>query len=164
MLCNNQLDIAIADQGTEFEDVTELNIPTIVDTHAVVCSVSHPLATKPDVSIGDVSEESWVLPNQSALPRRQFEEIFASSGLIPPIVSIETHSPSTIKAVTAETALLGWLPSPMVQTEINAGVLAELGVKELQARRELKAFGRKRSFITPQIRFFAKALASTDPK
>lgn len=158
MLCNNQIDIAIADQAPEFEDVIKLHTLALLDTHAVVASPLHPLSQQGNVTLQEVSQANWVMPDQTALPRRQFEQIFEEFGTGIPNIIIECNSPSTMKAVASETMLLAWLPSSMVQTEIAGEKLRGLDVEELKTQRKLRAYGRRRGYITPQIRFFLNSL------
>lgn len=158
MLSNDQIDVAIADEIVETEDILRINSKPFEDTHTIVAAAGHPLARKHEASESDLCEAHWVMPGRSALPRRQLDQIFVGLGLDRPHVAIECRSPSTIKAVVAQTHLLGWLPAPMVATEISAGVLAPINNSSFRPVRELRAYHRKRAFLSPQLRYFVKCL------
>lgn len=153
-----KLDIVVAGEIIDNDDIVRLGEQSSSDHHAVIASINHSLASKDSVTLGDLEEFEWVMPDTDMLPRRQFESIFEILNMKKPSVLIESRSPSTIKAIVAQTGLLGWLPLPMVAAEISAEQLRNLDVKEFQLQRTFYVYRRRRAFVSPQIYSFVNAL------
>jgi DNA-binding transcriptional LysR family regulator len=98
------------------------------------------------------------MPPEAAEPRRQFNSLVSRLGATAPHVSIETRSPSVIKAIVARTDFLGWLPEPLYAAEQACGLIRPLAVKEMDMRRRFFVYRRRRSFTSPAMSKFLEEL------
>jgi len=158
LLSNNKLDVVIAGDVADNDDIVRLGRRNFTDLHIVIASTNHPLAGENIVTPGDLEKSEWIMPDEDMLLRRQFDEIYENLCDTEPNVHIETRSPSTIKAIVAQTHLLGWLPYPMVLAEIEAKRLQKLNVKELEMTRTFSVYRRRRTFVSPQMHCFVNAI------
>jgi len=157
-LTGNDIDVVLAGAIAESEDIVQVAEPTFSDAYSVVSSVTHPLQRRRDLTINDLAAMSWVMPPQGAEPRKQFDALILRLGATPPRVTVETRSPSVIKAVVAGTAFLGWLPEPLFAAEQAAGSLRALTVKGMNVPRKFFVYRRRRSFTSPAMAKFLEQI------
>jgi DNA-binding transcriptional LysR family regulator len=128
------------------------------DTYSVISAANHPLQKRRGLTVRDVLKVPWVMPAAEAEPRRQFNALMASLGVVPPRVVVETRSTSVIKAMIAQTDYLGWLPQPLFATEQQAGLLRPLPLKEMASQRRFFVYRRRRSVMPPPLARFLEIL------
>ncbi len=104
------------------------------------------------------------MPSAEAEPRRQFNALMASLGVVPPRVVVESRSPSVIKAMIAQTNYLGWLPHPLFATEQQAGLIRPLLLKEMAFQRRFFVYRRRRSVMPPPLSKFLELLLQQPAK
>jgi DNA-binding transcriptional LysR family regulator len=98
------------------------------------------------------------MPSSDAEPRRLFNALIRQLGAEPPRVAVETRSPSTIKAVVAQTRFLGWLPEPLFAAEQAAGLIRTVRCDEMVLPRRFFVYRRRRNFMAPPLQQFLQAL------
>jgi DNA-binding transcriptional LysR family regulator len=157
-LANNDIDVVLAGPIPESQDILQVGEHKFSDRYGVITSVTHPLQKRKDLSIVDLSEMSWVMPPEGAEPRTLFDSLISRLGAAPPRVTVETRSPSAIKAIVARTRFLGWLPEPLFAAERTAGSLRALSVKGMNVQRRFFVYRRRRSFASPAILKFLEEL------
>ena len=111
-----------------------------------------------DQRVQDLAAESWIMPSIDAEPRKRFDELMSAVGAPPARVVVETRSPATIKAVVAQTRLLGWLPEPLFAAELAAGLIRPLPCADLACERHFFVHRRRRNFLSPPLVQFLQAL------
>jgi DNA-binding transcriptional LysR family regulator len=109
------------------------------------------------VALGDLLQLPWVMPSSYAEPRKRFDALVQRLGAKPPPVAVETRSPSTIKAIVAQTGLLGWLPEPLFAAEQAAGLIRTVRCDELVLPRRFFVYRRRRNFMAPPLQQFLQA-------
>jgi DNA-binding transcriptional LysR family regulator len=157
-LSHNDIDVALAGPIPESQDIQRVAEHKFGDRHAVITSVSHPLQRRKDLSISDLAGMAWVMPPDEAEPRRQFNSLVKRLGAAAPHVTIETRSPSVIKAIVARTLFLGWLPEPLFAAEQASGLIRPLAVREMNMERRFFVYRRRRSFTSPAMSKFLEEL------
>jgi DNA-binding transcriptional LysR family regulator len=98
------------------------------------------------------------MPSADAEPRKRFDALVHRLGGKLPIVAVETRSPSPIKAIVAQTKLLGWLPEPLFAAEQAAGLIRPVRCDELVMPRRFFVYRRRRNFMAPPLQQFLQAL------
>ena len=157
-LVHNDIDVALAGPIPESQDILRVAEHKFNDRYSVITSVTHPLQRRKDLSIFDLAGMAWVMPPEEAEPRRQFNSLVNRLGAPAPRVSIETRSPSVIKAIVARTDFLGWLPEPLYAAEQACGLIRPLAVKEMDMQRRFFVYRRRRSFTSPAMSKFLEEL------
>jgi DNA-binding transcriptional LysR family regulator len=161
-LANNAVDVVLSGLIPEFQDVVQVAEHKFTDQYRVIASVLHPLQLRGDLTLEDLEGRQWIMPGGDAEPRRLFNSLLEHLGVTLPTISIETRSPSTIKAMVARTQFLGWLPEPLFAAEQAAGSIRPLQVKELAIKRHFFVYRRRRSFTPPLVSMFLEELKNVD--
>jgi DNA-binding transcriptional LysR family regulator len=94
------------------------------DQYCVVARKDHPLAACGSVSLRQLREYDWILPQNGSHRRVAFEHIFVDGP--PPEASIETYSLSTIRLMLAESNVLSVLSWTEALCEQRIGLLQPL--------------------------------------
>lgn len=96
--------------------------PLYRDRYCVVARRDHPLVGVGSVSVDDLRNYGWVLPQRGSPRRLAFEQIFSDGK--PPAASIETYSLSTIRVTLIESDMLTVLSLTEMLSEQRMGLLA----------------------------------------
>lgn len=160
-LTNNAIDVVISGPLPESHDIMQVAEHSFTDRYSVICSATHPLLARRNLSMSDLTEHRWVMPPQEAEPRKQFESLAARLGVAPPRVAVETRYPAVIKAMVGRTDFLGWLPEPLFSTEESAGMIRTLAVRGMNMQRRFFVFRRRRSSVPPPVAKFLEALRTS---
>lgn len=163
-LTHNTIDVAISGTMPESEDIMQVAEARFTDTYSVISAANHPLQKRRGLTIRDVLNVPWVMPSTEAEPRRQFNALMASLGVVPPRVVVETRSPGVIKAMIAQTDYLGWLPQPLFATEQQAGLIRPLPLREMAFQRRFFVYRRRRSVMPPPLSKFLEMLLQQPAK
>jgi DNA-binding transcriptional LysR family regulator len=161
-LTNNAVDVVLSGLMPECPDIVRAAEHKFTDQYSVIASARHPLQQRSQLTMGDLEGRQWIMPGGDAEPRRLFNSLLERLGIKPPTISIETRSPSTIKAMVARTQFLGWLPEPLFAAEQAAGSIRPLPVKELAITRHFFVYLRRRSFTPPLVTMFLEELGNVD--
>jgi len=163
-LTHNTVDVAISGTIPESEEIMQVAEAKFTDRYSVISAANHPLQKRRGLGIRDVLNVPWVMPSADAEPRRQFNALMASLGVVPPRVVVETRSPSVVKAMIAQTRYLGWLPEPLFATEQQAGLIRPLPLKDLAIQRKFFVYRRRRSVMPPPLSKFLELLLQPPAK
>jgi DNA-binding transcriptional LysR family regulator len=157
-LTHNTIDVAICGTIPESEEIMRVAEAKFTDRYSVIAAANHPLQKRRGLTIKDLLNTPWVMPPAEAGPRRQFNALMASLGVVPPRVVVESRSTSVIKAMIAQTGYLGWLPEPLFATEQQAGLIRPLPLKELAIQRKFFVYRRRRNVMPPPLSKFLELL------
>lgn len=157
-LVNNDVDVVLSGPIAETEEIMQVCEHRFTDRTVVIASASHPLHERRKVALADLLELPWAMPSSEAEPRRLFDALIHQLGAKPPRIAVETRSPSTIKAVVAQTRILGWLPEPLFAAEQVAGLIRTVRCDELAMPRRFFVYRRRRNFMAPPLQQFLQAL------
>lgn len=157
-LVNNDVDVVLSGPIAETEEIMQVCEHRFSDRSVVIASASHPLDERRKVALADLLEMPWAMPSSDAEPRRLFDALIHQLGAKPPRIAVETRSPSTIKAVVAQTRILGWLPEPLFAAEQAAGLIRTVRCDELVMPRRFFVYRRRRNFMAPALQQFLQAL------
>lgn len=157
-LADNDIDVVLSGPIPESDAVMRVAEHKFSDRSMAIAASTHPLQQRQSVPAAELATHSWVMPAADAEPRKQFDALIHGLQLAPPRVVVETRSPSTIKAVVAQTRLLGWLPEPLFAAEKAAGLIRALPCPELVCERHFFVYRRRRNFMAPPLVHFLQAL------
>jgi len=144
-LLGREIDLMIAPHLLEQEGVTMIAECRYDDSYTTVCATNHPLPAA--ASLADLADQRWVMPPRGATPRSLFEQMMQQAGAGPPEIAVETSSIGAMLSLVAQTRLLGWLPLPLVASEIAAGTLRTLDVAALTLRRRFFVYRRAQGLL-----------------
>ena len=157
-LVGSEIDVALCGPMPETEEIMQVADHRFTDCSRVIAAATHPLRSRERLSLDDVLEHSWVMPPVDAEPRRRFDALVHALGARRVQVQIETRSPSAIKALVAQSEILGWLPEPLYAAEQAANLLCTLPLPQLDQPRHFHVYRRRRNFIAPPVAAFLAAL------
>jgi DNA-binding transcriptional LysR family regulator len=157
-VADGSIDIAIAHDNLDDDEVAQVRDTGYSEDCSVVCSTSHPLAAKGPSSLDDVLGAAWVLPRPGTTPRKLLEEAVRSAGRRMPSAIVETSSPSAVAAFVRRSLLLGWLPWSLYADEEEAGQICALDVPELASHRRYYIYKRRRCVLSPAAAAFLAGL------
>lgn len=103
-------------------DINE--IPLYSERYRVVARRGHPLASVSDITLDDLRQYQWILPQLGSPRRLAFEQIFSAGAA--PMAKIETYSLSMIRNALIESEMLTVLSLTEVLSEEKIGLLQHL--------------------------------------
>ena len=136
----------------------EANLHSLVvylDELAFVFPPRHPLASAPQVSIGQLGAESFVAHIVSSPYREKVIQLFKSHKT-PLHMDLELPTLQAIKQFVAMGNGVALVPEISVETEIARGELVRIPVRELQLKRKLRLIYRKAANLSHAGRAFLK--------
>ena len=157
-LVGNDVDVVLSGPIPETEEIMQVCEHRFSDRSVVIASATHPLHERRRVALVDLLEYPWAMPSADAEPRKRFDALVHRLRGKPPHVAVETRSPATIKAIVAQTRLLGWLPEPLFAAEQAAGLIRPVRCEEMALPRRFFVYRRRRNFMAPPLQQFLQAL------
>ena len=135
MLRDQQVDLVIGPLSEH--DKTEFVVDLLTsDAMVVAVGVGHPLLSRPDVTMRDLTDYRWLLSHQLMPGRRWLEAKFKERMLPPPIIQVETNAVLLLVNAVAQTELLTFASRRDIEQGKGAGLLRELPVRELTMHRD----------------------------
>ena len=123
-----ELDLVIG-RILDAESVDELCFEPITDEpHSLIVRAGHPLLThsKGKLQLADLQREAWVMPPPGSILRDRLTALFLSAGLDQPIETVETLALPVVTTLLSQSDRIVALPEELVQSHLDAGVLAVL--------------------------------------
>jgi DNA-binding transcriptional LysR family regulator len=125
-LVARHLDIVIARLHTS-QASADVSFETIAeDAHVVAVRAGHPLAGRPEVTLAQTLEYTWVLPPAGNVMRDRLSTEFLKAGLDPPGKVIETPSLPIIMSLLENSDMIAPLATDVIRSYCEAGTLAIL--------------------------------------
>lgn len=151
MVKENQLDIALVEELKTESDLIEERFTE--DRIVIVANPEHLLVTKGVVSAYDIVREHLLLREKGAGVRELFETKMNQLGLI---IEPFWESTSTTALINAAKNNMGIavLPYQLVKEQIDAGILKELLVEDMDFTRHLTIVYHKNKFLTEAMKDF----------
>lgn len=106
-------------QGCEF-------IPLASDRYVVVCSITHPLANVPDVTIDDLARHTWLMTPSTGITRVAFQALWERIGDNIQLCRVSSRSPLIMWAMLEDRPLLRFTSYNIVRQWIEAGLLVAI--------------------------------------
>ena len=121
-----ELDLVIG-RVLDADSVDELGFEPITDEpHSLIVRAGHPLLERPKLQLADLQREAWVMPPPGSILRDRLTALFLSAGLDQPIETVETLALPVVTTLLSQSDRIVALPEELVQSHLDAGVLAVL--------------------------------------
>ncbi|HUO22916.1 MAG TPA: LysR family transcriptional regulator [Caulobacteraceae bacterium] len=128
-LRSGQIDAVLAARSAHFDPRGLISEPVFSDRLAVFAAPGHPLAGKARVSLRELASAKWILPLTNAVSRSLFDQQFRKRGLRPPTPLVQTGDLLIIRPLLARGDMLAFTSLSLVQTELDAGMVARIDVE-----------------------------------
>ena len=145
----------------EPEDKSLTSIGVMTDELVLITSPSHRLAGNEEVSVKDLADESFVAHNAPSPYRQRVLEAFEKHRT-PLKIVVELPSLEAIKLLVVRGSGVALVPRLSAETEIAAGTLHALRVRELRLARKLNIIYRRNSELSHAAKAFLQT-ATTAP-
>ena len=132
------------------------NLQTMVIYHDAIAFIvhpSHPFAARKQISIRDLGSET-VIAHNIASPYRQIVLDAFQKNQVPLKMDIEMPTVETIKKMVQDQMGVAFVPRMCVQSEMAAGQLVEVPVRELQVARKIHLVHPARRHLSHAARAF----------
>jgi DNA-binding transcriptional LysR family regulator len=121
-----ELDIVIG-RVLDSDIASELHFEVVNDEpHSLIVRRGHPLLGRSDLSLQDLSQQSWILPPRGSILRDRLTALFLSQGLDQPADSVETLAMTVSTGLLMGSDMIAALPEELVQAYLDAGLLVVL--------------------------------------
>ena len=160
-LLSRRIDLMIAAELPPHDEVMPVAECRFDDVYTVFCSASHPLTRQIDVDLDRVLAENWIMPKTGTTPRDLFERLVRRSGRTLPVIAVETNSVGAQLSFVAKGRLLGWLPHPLIESELASGAVRLLTISELTIHRRFFVYRRRRGSLPAAARRMLQFLPLT---
>jgi len=146
----------------EPDDPTLRAIGVMTDELVLIVSPAHRLSGKREVSIKDLGKESFVAHNAPSPYRHRVLEAFEKDKTSLNIV-VELPSLEAIKLLVERDSGVALVPRLSAETEIAAGTLRALRVRELRLERKLNIIYRRNSELSYAAKAFLEIATQVQP-
>ncbi len=136
-------------------DASLRSISVLNDELVLIVAPGHRLADRPSVSIRDLADETFIAHNAPSPYRKKVIETFDKYDTRLNI-SVELPSLEAIKRLVERGTGIALVPKLTAKSEIAAGQLAGLSVKEMKLERKLNIVYRKNSVLSHASQEFLK--------
>lgn len=158
MVLHGELDLAIVALDVSVPD-PELGQEVILENDVVpVVRKTHPLALLESPTLEDLQSAAWLLAKSPDPYRSRLAETFSKAGLHPPRPLIEYESASFARGMLLAADVVAFMPTALVQAEVESGELVALKNCGLGIRSPIGFVFRRRASQSPACRLFIKQL------
>ncbi len=107
----------------------------IRDRFMVIMRPDHPARRQESLSLLDLRDARWVLPETGGAFRRQVDALFVAAGAQLPIDCVSTNSINAIKSIVAQTDYLSIMSDDLASADVRAGLLRAVPLSEFRRPR-----------------------------
>lgn len=136
-------------------DNSVVSTPVFLDELSLIVAPGHPLGSKSVVSIKELGVETFIAHNAPSPYREKVIESFEKYNTKLNI-SVELPSLEAIKKLVQTGVGVALVPKLTAKSEIDAGLLKSLAVKEMKLERRLNIIYRKNSVLSHAAKSFLK--------
>lgn len=161
-LLNLEIDLAIFGARPTESALVEISTQKMCDHYSALAATDHPVFANEQGGFEFMRNCNWVMPKHGTIPRNEFESAVLEARLDPPNITVETRSVSAIKGLIVRGGFIGWLPLPLVSSEIAAGILKSIPFAPLQLTRSFHCYRSPAQLISPTATEFIQILSACD--
>ena len=154
-LLRNELDFALIEGAHVNEQL--IHVPFSKYLLSFVCSPSHPLASKKEITFNQLLTYRILLREEGSAIRETFDSLCTLHNEFIAPTWISTNSQSLIQA-TLENLGITILPIPLIQKELEEGRLIKINVKDIELINTNYIVYFKDKFITSSMKEFIKII------
>jgi DNA-binding transcriptional LysR family regulator len=148
LLAAGELDLVVAPAPAQPEaslDILEL----FRDRLSVLADEAHPLQRKPDLTLADLADQEWLLPETTLPVRRQIDAAFRARGLSGPRLRVETDFGSTSLLLLLRGTPLLCVSGAEALDQLEGLRALDVRPGELELRRRIAAMHRVGAYLPP---------------
>ncbi|WP_206520294.1 LysR family transcriptional regulator [Altererythrobacter sp. BO-6] len=136
-----------------------LHFTPLLDVAMVaVAGPGHPLAKKLDVSLEDLTRHPWIQIGDINANLPEWSRTFARARLSPPRIAVDIRNLALVRDMLHRGKLLTVLPKPMVQADLDAGLLHSVTPPEINWRLTINAITSTIKRPPASVRIFLERL------
>lgn len=161
-LVNGDVDVAVAFQLPEGNDVERVATGFTHSGGTIIASADHPLRTRASVSLSDLREELWALPPNGTRVRQEVVDLFQSNRLEPPVPRVETRSNLLMQTLVAQSGFLSWFPQMLLSSaDLSDAVRPLLAAEGCTPKaRSFSVYRRREKMLSGAVTRFLQELKS----
>lgn len=144
MILENELDLALIEGIVHSPDI--LSEPFQEDELIPVCHPSHPLLQKSEVSLSDLTGESFLMREKNSGTREIVESALLVHEFIPNTLWESTSTPAIIVGV-AQGIGISVLPLDLVRGDLNTGRICRFSIQGVRFPRQLHIIRHKSKYL-----------------
>jgi DNA-binding transcriptional LysR family regulator len=123
------------------------------DPLVLIFSPRHPFAARKRVTLADLAEQPFIVPEPTSIMRVQFERALREAGVAIKI-GLQLHEAEPVKKAVEANLGVGIVPAFAVVREIAAGHLLTAKIEGLAIERHLEMVSRRDKYFTPLTQRF----------
>lgn len=150
---DRQVDVGFVKDDPAFRELQSIEVH--VDQMLCIASPQHPLASRVEVSVRDLSDEQFVLHHLCGSTADMVLRLFAQHGMRCRIAA-ELWSFENIKNFVQEQVGLAIVPGVTVRQELDNGTLVRVPVRELSVPRRTLMIYREQGYVSDSARELIK--------
>ena len=109
MLRSGEVEFALTEIGHTADENAFVSHVLRTDHYAVVCARSHPLCERQPVSLNDLVDYRWAMPDRAEYARRRLNGLFFAENLPAPEVALRSNSLGFVLRTVSECELLSFV-------------------------------------------------------
>ncbi|WP_077000416.1 LysR family transcriptional regulator [Variovorax sp. KK3] len=164
-LVSREIDLALAVEADAGEDIEPVKDCRWFDSSTVVASRRHPLRKRRKLTLADTLGERWALMPKGTEPYEHLKRMLSRQGLPMPNIVVETRSVTSLKSLISHSGFIGWMPEPMFDADLKAGMIDSLNIAGADDKRTLTAFRRRGGILpAPAVKLLDELRAMTSAR
>jgi LysR family pca operon transcriptional activator len=132
------------------------------DAFIIIARPGHPIARRKNVSLQDLRDASWVMPDPQTAMSRHIEALFAAEDVPWPINCVVTNSITAIRSLVMRGDCISLSSEMLAGLDLSAGLLSGIRLREprvgSRVAREISLRVRRNSKAMPLVERFAAHL------
>lgn len=100
--------------------------PLSDERHAVIARADHPLAGRRNLTLEEIRDQTWILPEPGSMARDRLVSVFIERGLAMPTSVVETTSLPVITGLLSKSDMIATFPACAVEPYRKAGIVTVL--------------------------------------
>lgn len=157
-LRSGEIDVMISPAGSTSDPPDIERDVLLRDAFVVVMRRAHKLARKSSLTLAQLREQDWVMPNAHTTMWRQIEALFAAENEPWPGHCVATNSISALRALLMRSDMVSISSRRLVALETRAGHLASVPLRKPHFAREVCLRRRRNGDLTPLAQRFVATL------
>ncbi|KML58814.1 LysR family transcriptional regulator [Burkholderia contaminans] len=150
LLAAGELDLVVAPAPTQ-PDATLARVELFSDRLSVLADEAHPLQRKRGLTLADLVDQEWLLPETTLPVRRQIDDAFRARGLAGPRLRVETDFGSTSLLHLLRGTPLLCVGGTEALDQLNGLRALDLLPGELDLGRRIAAMHRAGAYLPPLV-------------